>query len=351
MKPTLAMTPLEPLQKQKSFKKTAVTAQPRKPVQNATPRFALGEVENSSRSSTTLRSVMQRVNPSMFVVPEESTHDMRKTPFGVVKISKKGGSEVKKEETIISEERVTMPAGTTSWGNGYGTRGLLPVRQRIFGGRIEVTRQGTVMVTKGQASILISSDGSQVTIVSHKRRSDNSDQIEDMCQAAIKWLARHRQKSTLAGFMLAAKEESPGSKSRGAEEYIAYCSVKGNGPLPNYQVRFAAVEEVDRGRANEKSVDEWNVEVQVDVQRHRNQMILHTKIRGINEQRGESWKQCFLPIKRVKHNSYEWGLDGTSLSSLVLQDLSRREQKVIIRSLHAAYSVDSVFGILIEESQ
>ncbi|UZJ57249.1 hypothetical protein CBS101457_006569 [Exobasidium rhododendri] len=317
----------------------------------------LRERANSSRcsSTATLLSALKQVDPQVFAAFDQEVFEERKTPFGLVKIAKlQEGSEDAKTVGRLSR-RVTIPGGKLDWGNGYGTRGLLSVRQRIYGGKIEVTRQGDVVVNvKGKASLVILSDGSHVDVLYHSQSEADKNDWYPLCQAAERWLNRHRRKSTLAGIMLAAEAKKSESQRIGAVEYVAYCSIKGNGPLPDYQVRFAAVEGgVEGWRGKRKMMDEWNVEVQVQVQRYRNKVILLTKVQRVDQLCGFGWKKCSLPIEQstTPTSARAWQLSGDSSSSLLLQDLSRRERRAIDRSLHASTSVDSVFRTLIEENR
>jgi hypothetical protein len=370
MRKGLAMTPLCTRRQGKEQRKNAKSHRESKAVggikggEHASPTtptptqrtLQKAVVNNStcSSSSTTLRSVLQRTSPGMFEHLGDRAYEQRKTPFGIVNLVKQQekGGDVKIAITL--KERPLPPRGKTNWGNGYGTRGLLTVRQRLEDGKIEVTREGNVaMNIKGKGSILIPSNGAHVDYVPDPSVAD-SRHVDCLYQVAEKWLNRHRRKASLAGFMLPAEETRADKKLSGAVEYVAYCSIKGNGPCPDYQVRFAALEDGDKRQ--EKTVDEWNVEVQVHVMRGKNQIILHMKVQGTDAGHGFSWKKCALPITqrkpiRGRSGSVEdrWVLAGAPGTSLILQDLTKREQKAVSRSLHASHSVDSIFRALIGE--
>ena len=327
MKPSLCSTPLRPLQQTgKTLPSGTATAANTKP---------FSDIGNGS--STTLRSVLQRMDPGLFVAAGESMVEQRKTPFGLVRVAKEKGEGTKPDAGL--ERLVTTDEQRLTWGSGLGTRGLVSVRQRIKGGKIELTRDGSVMLSSANSCIVIAPDGSRVDVL--YTPPDGSLAIGEMYNVAAKWLERRRRKSTLAGFLLSPLRENGSS----AVDHIAYCSVKGNGPLPDYEVRFAAVE---TGKGCERQVDEWNVEVQVHVQRAKGTVVVHARVQG-GAQKGEaSWKECAIPIKRVAGDRARtrWVSAGSSQSSLVIADLSKREITALERSLDAAQAVDTVFATL-----
>lgn len=328
MKPSLCSIPLRPLQQtEKTLPSGTATAANTK---------VLSDIGNGS--STTLRSVLQRMDPGLFVAAGESVVEQRKTPFGFVRVAKEK-SEGRKPRTGL-ESLGTTEEQRLTWGSGLGTRGLVSVRQRIKGGKIELTRDGSVMLSIANSCIVIAPDGSRVDVLNTP--PDGSLPIGEMYNCAAKWLERRRRKSTLAGFLLSPLRENGSS----AVDHIAYCSVKGNGPLPDYEVRFAAVEMGQKGC--ERQIGEWNVEVQVLVQRAKGTVVVHARVQG-GAQKGEaSWKECAVPIKRVAldQERTRWVSAGTSQSSLVIADLSRREVTALERSLDASQAVDTVFATL-----
>jgi serine/threonine protein kinase len=296
-------------------------------------RVKMPSVVRSSRSeaegsSTTLLSVMQRVSPAIFHPAESSRVEKRKTPFGVIKLAKE------------QKERFRLTSAS-SWGEGYGTRGLVSVRQRIKGGKIQITREGRIMLTLNDNFLALSASGRPLT-----RHPQDDAKVEELYNTAAKWLKHHRQRSTLAGFMLPSLDRylSTDEASRGAVEYIGYCSVKGNGPRPDYEVRFAAIED------GVKRHDEWNVQVQVQVQRSQSRLKLLTQLQGNGKRVESSWKETVLTIKASKKESaLKWNLAGNARTSVIVKELSSREARAIERSLQACHSVDSIFHALMGE--
>lgn len=336
MKSTLPRTPLGSATREQN-KANSIVSKPRSdPVHNdqllihpVTP--ANVSLENGNSTGATLKSVMQRVSPSTFHAVEESTMDKRKTPFGMVRIRKSESQE--KHVAQISKSYNKL-----SWGDGYGTKGLISVRQRIKGGKIQVIKDGKIIIQTEEGSLTISPDGMPLISSSCEESKLSAALMENLHAMAGKWLSRHRQRCTLAGFMLPATQ---GETLIGAVEYVAYCSVKGNGPLPDYQVRFAAMEETTGKRLNA-----WNVQVEVQVQRSQRRLKLLAKMHNSGKQCEASWKECVLTISSSKFEE-DWKLVGDSRTSLIVGDISKRERKAIDRSLAASQSVDQVFTALI----
>lgn len=297
-------------------------------------------LDKNNSSSATLKSVMQRMSPAAFhAAAELSSLDQRKTPFGMVRIHKSKN----KQEQI---HHVFNIKSKLSWGDGYGTKGLVSVRQRIKGGKVQVTKDGKVVITTEQGSLTVSSDGIPLIKSSWEESSKDAALMEELYIKASKWLSRHRQRCTLAGFMLPAVESFHGQNLKGAVEYIAYCSVKGNGPVPDYQLRFAALEETTG-----KSVSEWNVQIEVQVQQSQRQLKMLVKIDNSGKDNEASWKECTLNIEGTPsgQDRTTWKLAGDSHTSIIVEDLSKREKKAIDRSLQASQSVDQIFTALIGE--
>lgn len=299
-------------------------------------------------SSTTLRSVMERMSPTMFVDEKALTRpdvEVRKTPFGVVRIAsgtqttavdegvdvrpyeKQSGTDDSKQTEHPTVETVGPPRSSS-----VNTWGLQCVRQRTKQGRAEVTEEGFLTYSDRRlgATIAITADGQHAWLFDKAgKRCSERESIRHLSSLglylydkAARWLAQHRRRMTVIKFTLPCQSRA----------CPAVCRIRANGPQPDYEVRIPASHDPSHA-----------LFVAVHISRERRKATISAV--SSDEKVGRApwhWRFSTLGIGPIgPGGSTAWDLDSPDSKTALL--FSRPEHEALHVALSIMPDVDAVF--------
>ncbi|MCO5589793.1 hypothetical protein L7F22_043762 [Adiantum nelumboides] len=285
------------------------------------------DLPQSPTGSTTLRSIVERIEPSLV----QEVIEVRKTPFGNVRVvsNPKEGNEGQKEEKQTLEITITNPHFAFFDQQRIASLTVTPIKQRTKYGRAELWPDGKIVYhhSRTQCTLSINSNGSTAILL------DNSDiplidpvTFKKLSNLASSWFTRFRQILTIAQFIIPSNEIFASS----------ICHVRANGPEPDFVIQYA----------RHQSVSELKEEIYVRISRQRNRLVYNTKVGRQEDNNGKpwTWRYGSIPLIRGKVNIHKWSLDlsGTQGTPHLL---SEHEFFAIQQALKMTEKVDSIYRI------
>lgn len=271
---------------------------------------------------------------------DNASIERKKTPFGILRIAKQkdaGGTKGGKMYDLPGNVGITRNA----WNVDFGTRGLLPVRQRTQAGRIEIDVKGNVILASDQATIKITADGHLQSV----SPAVENPYIDNLYQKAVAWLRMRRRRSSLCSFLISPTMSDSVRPSHVASN-VAICSIMANGPFPDYTVTFRSAAR-NRNAASSTDMQQNCIEhLFIRVEQRRNSLLLVSSIESIyHSPTLLHWRQCVLSIKRseIRPDQSSWVLSEGREMAHILRDLTECHLEAMHRSLEASSRVNSIF--------
>lgn len=344
---------------------------------------------HDSHTSTSLRSAMEKFEWELSLRDGRNADGrLRKTPFGLIKqplpfptprsrpmsyrvrmmtqpaqmernessrqqVSKQDNTRLEsiKDTAKSGPRKEGCSATKDSWGGGFGSRGISPLRQRREdGGRMTIDTDGNVIITKPadrlnvdqrNDTFVIDQRGQFLTDCRgmvpkvHKISEGLDGSLDDIYKEAQHWLDRVRARSVVAAFSLAPTNTALEGKDRPSLP-AGKCLIRADSDyIVLWRGKFGAHEGY----------------IEVDVRRKAGTMVLITFYRTSAKSKGatevDSEKQSF-------EKRYELPITCTSSRvwpCSVLQDdedgeISQREKLAARTALDCTKTVDDIFGSL-----
>ncbi|PWN33818.1 uncharacterized protein FA14DRAFT_156500 [Meira miltonrushii] len=300
----------------------------------------------SPTGSTTLRSIVERLEPSIAgqhagmqeasLLPE--LVEVRKTPFGNVRVvsNPKEGNEGQRGEVealgititnphpaFFEQARIACLSGASRF----------PIKQRTKYGRAELWQDGKIIYrhSRSECTLSIKSNGSNVALFnSFDAPLIDPILFKKLYTLASSWFTRFRQNLTIAQFLIPSNDVFA----------ALVCQVRANGPEPDFEIHFVC---------HQKLLG-LGEDIYVRVSRQRKRLVYNTKVGQQLNKQGEPWAWRYgnIPLHKKSNPSklgmYKWSLD-LSGSQRTPEMLSNHEFFAIQQALKMIEKVDSIFRI------
>lgn len=304
----------------------------------------------STTGSTTLRSIVERLEPSIVnhsidqqagieetpLLPE--LVEIRKTPFGNVRVvsNPKEGSERQNDEfeglgitiknpnpVFFEQEKIARLSGAINF----------PIKQRTKYGRAELWQDGKIVYchSHSECTLYIKSNGSNL-VLTNSFNVPFIDPIlfKKLYSLASSWFIRFRQSLIIAQFLIPSNDIFA----------ALICQVRANGPEPDFEIQFLCHQNVLGLGEN----------IYVRVSRQRKRLVYNTKVGQQHDKQGEpwAWRYGSIPLVKksnsLKMDTHKWSLDLSS-SQRTPEMLSDHEFFAIQQALKMINKVDNIFKI------